>query len=69
MTTEDPKPVIPHPDRIAEEILARIAAMDNLREQTRVDFIRLRKQLKLSCECYGVKVLDPSAARKKSTTH
>ena len=64
--TQDREPVIPHPDVIAAEIQSVLVDLEETKVACKSAVNRLRRQLKLSCECHGVQVHDPSARAKKA---
>ena len=59
-----PQPVIPHPDKIAAEILSKQETADTAWAKHLEEVSDLRKQLRLSCKCYGVDYHDPSVRKK-----
>ena len=66
-TTTATEPKIPRPETVAAMIQANLDRLDAVKTETKEDNAVLRRQLKFSCEYYGVEYHDPSARKKVAT--
>ena len=62
--SEPKQPVIPNPDKIRDQIEDEVSLAHEEWANHLTRLSQLRRQLKLSCECYGEPYADPSARKK-----